>query len=120
MDHWLVPPGRQVLRSDVVPGVIQSDGLIHFIKIHLHPYGQSVTLVDKETGEEVWKGFAKNHPERAHLLSVDSYSSGDGIPIFKDRAYELITVYDNPTNAPIDAMAVMRLYVHPSISAPNS
>ena len=58
-DHWLVPPGRQVLQSDVEPGVIEFDGMIHFIKIHLHPYGESVTLVDKSAGEEVWKGDAR-------------------------------------------------------------
>ena len=113
-DHWLVPSGRQVVRSDVKPGVIHSDGMIHFIKIHLHPYGESVSLIDKATGEEVWKGYARNHPERAHLLGVDSYSSTTGIPIYKSRAYELITIYDNPTDQPIDAMAVMRLYVHPT------
>ncbi len=119
-DHWLVPPGRQVVRSEVKAGVIQFDGMIHFIKIHLHPYGESLALIDTATGEEVWKGYANNHPEQAHLLSVDSYSDTSGIPIHSDRVYELITVYDNPTDQPIDAMAVMRLYVHPAISPPPS
>ena len=119
-DHWLVPPGRQVVRSDVRAGAIQFDGMIHFIKIHLHPYGESVALVDKATGEEVWKGRANNHPERAHLLAVDSYSDTAGIPIHRERDYELITVYDNPTDRPIDAMAVMRLYVHPVSPPPTS
>ena len=119
-DHWLVPPGRQVLRSDVEPGVIEFDGLIHFMKLHLHPYGESVTLIDKTAGEEVWKGYAKNHPERAHLIDVDFYSSTTGIPIYKDRDYELVTVYNNPTDHPIDAMAVMRLYVHPMTEPPTS
>jgi hypothetical protein len=64
--------------------------------------------------------LARNHPERAHLLGVDSYSSTTGIPIHKDREYELTTVYHNPTDAPIDAMAVMRLYVHPANAAPAS
>jgi hypothetical protein len=112
-DHWLVPPGRQVLRSDVSPGAIEFNGTVHFIKIHLHPYGESVALIDKATGEEVWKGSARNHTERAHLLGVDFYSSTTGIPIYGDHDYELVTVYDNPTDQPIDAMAVMRLYAHP-------
>jgi len=120
MDHWLVPPGRQVLRSDVEPGVVQFDGMIHFIKIHLHPYGESVTLVDKTTGEEVWKGSATNHPERAHLTEIEFYSSTIGIPVYHDRDYELVTVYDNTTDEDIDAMAVMRIFVHPLIDGPAS
>jgi hypothetical protein len=119
-DHWLVPPGRQVLRSDVRRGVIGFDGMIHFIKVHLHPYGESLTLVDKLTGEVVWKGNARNHPERAHLVAVDGYSSTLGIPIHRDRDYELITVYENPTAQPVDAMAVMRIYVHPKDADPSS
>ena len=119
-DHWLVPPGRQVLRSDVESGVVRFDGMIHFIKIHLHPYGESVTLIDKTTGEEVWKGLAKNHSERAHLTEIESYSSTTGIPVYRDRNYELVTVYNNPTDEPIDAMAVMRIFVHPLEDGPAS
>lgn len=119
-DHWLVPPGQQVLRSDVESGVVRFDGMIHFIKIHLHPYGESVTLVDKTTGEEVWKGSATNHSERAHLTEIEFYSSTTGIPVYRDHDYELVTVYDNPTDEDIDAMAVMRIFVHPLIDGPTS
>jgi hypothetical protein len=34
------------------------------------------------------------------------------MPVYHDRSYELFTVYGNPTDQPIDAMAVMRLYGH--------
>jgi hypothetical protein len=46
------------------------------------------------------------------ILGVDFYSSTTGMLGYHDRSYELFTVYDNPTDQPIDAMAVMRLYGH--------
>jgi hypothetical protein len=114
-DHWVVPPGRQVLRSEVEPGAIEFDGMIHAIKVHLHPFGESIALIDKATGEEIWKGRATNHPNKSvpELLNIESYSSSTGIPVYKDREYELVTIYDNTTDEAVDAMGVIRLYVHP-------
>jgi len=112
-EHWMVPPGKHIYRSDVKSGGIKSNGMIHFIKLHLHAYGQSMTLLDKTTGEEIWTGYAENHPEgKAHLLNTDYYTSTEGMPVFENHQYELITVYDNPTDHDIDAMGVLRLYVH--------
>ena len=79
--------------------------------MHLHPYGESMELKDKTTGRTFWKGAAKSHAERAILLATDSYSSRDGIPLFKDHAYELTTVYNNPSSKPITAMAALWMYV---------
>ena len=115
----MVPPGRQVLRTDIEAGAIESSGLIHFIKVHLHPHGESVALVDKETGDVLWKGVAQNHPVRAQVVSIDSYSSTVGIPIYKDRQYELVTIYNNPTDHNIDAMAVMRIFVERISDSPT-
>ena len=104
----------------MIPRAIEFDGLIHFIKIHLHPYGESVALIDKTTGQVVWKGNAINHPDRAQIVDIDSYSSTTGIPIYKDRNYELVTTYNNPTAQTVDAMAVMRVFVEPVTDRPAS
>ena len=109
--HWTVPPGEQVLVNDIEPDKMDIDATVHFIKLHLHPHGQSVTLRDKTTGEELWTGRARNELQRHHLLGTDSYSSTVGFRIYKDHDYELTTVYDNPTDHNIDAMSTMRLYV---------
>ena len=42
---------------------------------------------------------------------MESYSSVEGIPIYADHEYEIVSVYDNPTDEPQDAMAVMFLYM---------
>jgi hypothetical protein len=112
IDHWMVPPGRQVLKSPVRPRDVPADGNVHFVKLHLHPYGRSVSLWDKTDNREVWTGSAENHPTKAFLTSTDTYSSTTGFPVYKDHEYELTTIYDNPTDHDIDAMAVLRLYVH--------
>jgi hypothetical protein len=35
----------------------------------------------------------------------------EGLPIHRDHDYELVTIYDNPTDHDIDAMAILYLYL---------
>jgi hypothetical protein len=53
-------------------------------------------------------------------VSIDSYSSTTGIPVYADHEYELETTYDNPTAGNIDAMAVMRIFVERISDTPAS
>ena len=78
-----------------------------------------MALFDKTVNKLVWKGGARNHPERAHIVSIDSYSSTTGIPVYADHQYELVTTYNNPTAGNIDAMAVMRIFVERTGDTPN-
>jgi hypothetical protein len=41
------------------------------------------------------------------------YSSTEGFVLYPDHEYEIESVYDNRSDAPVDAMAVMYLYHHP-------
>lgn len=118
--HWLVPPGRHTYRSPVVRPMFQSPGnslgigantRIHFMRVHLHGYGESVALLDKTTGETIWRGYAKNAEGFRQILDSDSYSSVEGVPLHRDHQYELEIVYDNPTDEPIDAMGAFRAFV---------
>ncbi|MCH7592204.1 MAG: hypothetical protein IH989_05450 [Planctomycetes bacterium] len=118
--HWMVPPGRHTYRSALTRPMFRSPGnslgisegtRIHFMRPHLHGYGESVALIDKTTGETIWKGFAENAKELRHIVSVDIYSDADGIPLYPSHQYELEIVYDNPTQKPIDAMGALRAFV---------
>ncbi len=42
---------------------------------------------------------------------MDYYSSEEGIPVFADHEYELVSVYDNSSGKPQDSMAVMYIYM---------
>jgi len=110
--HWVVEPGRHVYHTPVsamlrVPG---ESTTVHAIAVHLHPFAESLELRDWTTGETVFKSAARNRAAQIGLRQVESYSSAEGIEIFGDHGYELITTYDNTSGEPQDSMAVMFLY----------
>lgn len=110
--HWVVPPGREVNRTPVDAMLdLKRDTTIHFIAVHLHPFAESLELVDTTEGRTVWKSLARNPSDRIGLDRVDTFTSVDGVPIRRDHHYELVSVYNNTSNQNQDSMAVMYLYL---------
>jgi hypothetical protein len=114
--HWYVPPGRHVYRYRLgrLDATIPFDTRAHYIASHLHPYGESLELIDLTTGQSVFKAIASNYPDRVAVQNITHYSSREGIPIYGQHEYEIVAVYDNPTGEDVDSMAVMYLYLHDS------
>ncbi len=111
--HWVVPPGRQVNRTLVTKWLqLPFDTRIHHIAVHVHPFSESVELRDLTADKTVFKSGSVRAEGRIGLEVVDAYSSPDGIPVYRDHEYELISIYDNTSGEPQDAMAVMFLYMH--------
>ncbi len=110
--HWVVPPGREVNRT-LVTRLMQLpyDTTIHYIAVHLHPFAESLELRDLTSGEMIFKSRARNLEDRIGLAHVDSLSSGEGIEVYADHEYELVSTYDNTTGEPQDSMAVMYIYL---------
>ena len=46
------------------------------------------------------------------LKHVETITSEEGVRIFADHKYELVSVYENTTDQMQDSMAVMFLYLH--------
>jgi len=111
--HWVVPPGREVNRTDVTAMLsLPFDTTVHYIAAHLHPFAESLELRDLTTGKTVFKSKARNESRRRiGLAYVEYFSSKEGLPLYKDRRYELVSVYDNKSGAPQDSMAAMFLYL---------
>ena len=110
--HWVVPPGRQINRTLVTHFMnLPFDTTAHAIAVHLHPFAQSLELRDITTGTTVFKSAAVNPTGRLGLESVESLQSEEGIPLYKDHQYELVSVYENTTAEDQDSMASMFLYV---------
>lgn len=108
----MVPPGRQVNRTLVTKVMnLPFDTTIHAIAVHLHPFAESLELRDLTTGERVFVSHAENLPDRIGLARVEAFSSPEGIPLFKDHEYELVSVYHNTSGVDQDSMAVMLLYL---------
>jgi len=106
--HWVVPPGKQVNHTDVTWFMdLPYDLTIHYTAVHLHPYATKLTLRDVTTDETLLEATAKSATKGVGLEHVDSYASAKGYRVYKDHQYELISVYDNPTQKNSDSMAVM-------------
>jgi hypothetical protein len=111
--HWVVKPGREV-RHTPVSGFMRvpEDSTVHYIAIHLHPFAASLELRDVTTGQTVFRSEAEPPADKIGLARVQHYSSPQGLKIYADHAYELISVYENTSDVDQDSMAVMFLYHH--------
>lgn len=109
--HWVVQPGREVNRTPVTKLLsLPYDAKVHYIAVHLHPFAQSLTLIDKTANKTVFESQALNFDDKIGLKRVDYFSSKDGLQMYADHEYELISVYENTTKEPQDSMAVMYMY----------
>ncbi len=110
--HWVVPPGREVNRTLVTRLMrVPYDTRIHYIAVHLHPFAESLELRDLTVGETLFKSEAENFGDRIGLAHVDYLESAEGIEVFADHEYEMISVYNNTTDEDQDSMAVMYMYL---------
>ncbi len=119
--HWVVPPGKQVNASDATWFMnLPYDTKLHYAAVHLHPFAQSLTLRDTTAGLDLFKARATNPKHRVGLEHVDAFVSIDGVPMYRDHKYEMVSVYDNPTKQNADSMASMFLAVDdPEFAAPT-
>jgi cyclophilin family peptidyl-prolyl cis-trans isomerase len=108
--HWVVPPGRQVTRTDVTGLLgLPFDTTLHHAAVHLHPFAESLELLDAQSGQTLFRSQARGPAQGVGLVSVDSFSSREGIALRRDGKYELVAVYNNTSGAPQDSMAVLYL-----------
>ena len=68
-------------------------------------------LIDVTENKSIFKGVAINSEDGVGLDHVTHYSSKEGIPIYKDHEYELVSIYNNTSGEDRDAMAAMMLFV---------
>lgn len=109
--HWLVAPGREERRTLITSQMnLQYDTRIHYIVAHMHPYAVSLTLRDVTDDKTLFVCEFETAEERGNLLGCNYYSSEEGIPIYQDHDYELVSVYDNRSDEDQTAMAIMYMY----------
>jgi hypothetical protein len=110
--HWVVLPGREVRRTLVNSQLqLPFDTTVHFIATHLHPFAESLELRDLTAGESVFRTTARQPASGIGLASVEALSSPEGIPLYADHDYELVSVYENTSGVNQDAMASFFLYL---------
>jgi len=110
--HWIVKPGRETRRTPINGWLqLSEDMKVHYVSVHLHPFAESLDLIDATTGDTVLASKAENRPERIGLARVEQIASREGITLRKDHQYELVSEYNNTSGADRTAMAVMYLYI---------
>ena len=108
-NHFLVPPGKHSYRQTLAGSMFQRANTIHFIKLHLHQFGESISFYDRTENKLLWVG--KAYYKKGHIDRVDSYSSEVGIPVFLDHQYEIVSTYNNTSKKNAEGMAVLRMYI---------
>jgi hypothetical protein len=109
---WLVQPGREVNHTRVTDFLaLPYDTTAHYITAHLHPFAESLELRDLTSGETVYKSSTRQADSGIGLAEVEHFSSAEGLPLYKDHQYELVSVYDNTSGEVQDAMATLMLYL---------
>ena len=119
--HWVVEPGHEVTRTLVTEFLnLPFDTTAHYIAVHLHPFAESLELIDRTTGESVFKSRVRAPDDRIGILEVDHFTSVEGLPFHADHEYELVSVYNNTSGEPVDSMAVMYIYfLDPGFNKPD-
>jgi hypothetical protein len=115
---FLVPPGRHEYITKLhATHPLSQGGIIHAIKLHLHAYGESMSLVDETAGKTLWQGKADNAKNKALITHVDDYNSSEGIELDPTHRFAVKAVYNNPTKVNAEAMAVLRIYIADTVEA---
>lgn len=116
--HWVVKPGREVSQTNVTPQLeLTRDVTVHYVGVHLHPYAESLELLDLTTGKSVYKSRSKPSSGRVGISTVDNYSSLQGFTLHADHRYALETVYNNTSDTETDSMSVMFFYMDLDLEA---
>ena len=109
--HWLIPPGRYESHVPVTEQLaVPYDTTAHYATGHLHPYAKSLALVDTTAQRTLFTIHSRDFDDRIGVAEMEELSLPQGVELFKDHQYELVTVYDNPTSEPVDAMSILYVY----------
>lgn len=111
--HWMVPPGRHSYRVKIMAKQVNLDAVttVHYATAHLHPYGESLELYDLTTSQSVLKIRAEDYPDKVGVARMGEFRSASGLAVNPSHQYELRAEYNNTTAAPVDAMAILYLYL---------
>ena len=110
--HWVITPGRSTYRTLVTePLGLEFDTTVHFISVHVHAFSESLEFRDLTEDKTLFRSEMKNFDGKIGLEHVDFFSSAEGIPVYEDHDYELVSVYNNTSGEDQDSMAVMFLYL---------
>jgi hypothetical protein len=109
--HWIVKPGRQVNHTNTTKFMrLPYDTTAHYIAVHMHPFAESLELRDITADKSLYLSHVTPTTGKIGIERVEHFASAEGIPLYKDHEYDLVSVYNNTTSVDQDSMAVMYIY----------
>lgn len=111
--HWILPYGKDTIKTNVTKMLdLDDNSRIHLISVHLHPFASALELWDISEQKMLYSASFTKDSLGFGFKNIDYYSSKEGIPVFTDHQYELVSAY-NCTDSLNEhtAMAVMYLYL---------
>ena len=96
--HWIVEPGREEARTNVTRFLnLPYDTTAHYIAVHLHPFAESLSLVDLTTGQTLFTSKTRPAAGKIGIEHIDWFESREGLQLYASHEYELESVYNKHT-----------------------
>ena len=111
--HWVIPVGKNTYRSDINSQLQIKDSLrLHAAAIHVHPFANALSIVDKTSKKVIFTSHMTNHKDKIGLSNIEQYCSETGIWLYTNHKYELVLEVNNITAIPQDMMGSMFLFFY--------
>jgi hypothetical protein len=111
--HWKISPGKHTYRYDITKMMdLHVNTTIHYIGVHTHPFSESLQLRHVEGDSVLFEATCANFSDKVGLKHIDHYSSIEGLPVFANQHYELVSNVNNTSGENQDMMASMFLYFY--------
>ncbi|UTW60749.1 hypothetical protein KFE98_11900 [bacterium SCSIO 12741] len=109
--HWKIPPGVEELQMDVSDFMVMlPQNQLHYIAAHVHPFCESLELINESTGQIVSRLNMQSADSGIGLIQVEDWSSTEGMALPEKDTYVLRSRYNNTSKDTLSAMSVMYLY----------
>ena len=109
--HWTIDDSLETVTTDVTPMLnLKTDTKVHFFSVHVHPFCQSLELVDATTATSIYKANTINFTDKIGLKYISKKGTIDGIQLVKDHKYTLTSIYNKTEKEKHTAMATLFLY----------
>ena len=109
--HWVLSDSLETTHTDVTRMLnLSTNTLVHFFSVHVHPFCKSLELIDNTTGLCIYKAEMVNFKDKVGLEMIPLKSTSDGILLYSNHNYKLVSIYNKTRPERHTAMASMYLY----------
>lgn len=113
--HWKIPPGKEKESVDFnLPYMryFEEDVKLYYASAHAHPFCKFLEIYDKTDQKSILKLNFQNFTDKIGVNEIEYFSSIEGVQLYKNHEYTLISEYENTSNDTLSAMSAIYLYLN--------